>query len=90
MYAFRIHILYIACMRYAVNKKMEVFAKRLKALREEKGLSIRKLASALEINHASYARYEKDTAEPTQEMLLKIAKFFGVTPNYLLGVDDYN
>ena len=34
--------------------------------------------------------YERDTSEPSQEMLVKISKFFGVTLSYLLGEEDYS
>jgi len=68
---------------------MKIFAERLKRLREERELSQRKLAAILGLNHSSYARYEHNTAEPTQEMVLKIADFFGVSVNYLFGTDDY-
>ena len=64
---------------------MEIFAKRLKELRLERNLSLRDIAEVLGIHHTSYENYEKDKSEPTQEMLNKIADFFGVTTDYLLG-----
>jgi len=68
---------------------MKIFAKRLKELRNEKNLSIRKFSQILGIADTSYARYENNTSEPTQEMLVKIARYFGVTVGYLLGEEDY-
>ena len=69
---------------------MEIFAKRLKELRTEKGLTLRDIAKVLDITPRAYARYEKNTSEPKQEMLVRIARYFGVTPNYLLGEEDYS
>ncbi|MCL2570685.1 MAG: helix-turn-helix domain-containing protein [Firmicutes bacterium] len=68
---------------------MKIFAERLRKLREEKSLSIRRFASILGIAGASYIRYENNTSEPTQEMLIKIARYFDVTVGYLLGEEDY-
>ena len=67
---------------------MEIFAKRLKELRNEKGSSLRKVASDLGIHFTTYESYEKNESAPKPEMIVKIANLFGVTPNYLLGVDD--
>ncbi|MCL2846892.1 MAG: helix-turn-helix domain-containing protein [Firmicutes bacterium] len=63
------------------------FAERIKELRNEKKLSQRYMASALGIKLSSYQKYEKG-GEPTHENLIKIAKFFGVSTDYLLGIVD--
>jgi len=68
---------------------MEIFAKRLKELREERGLAKRAFALYLGINEKSYRRYELNTAEPTQEMMVKIADYFGVSMDFLYGRKDY-
>jgi len=64
------------------------FAKRIKELRTEKGLTQTDVANFLNIKQQSYARYENDTAEPSLEMVVKLAAFFNVTCDYLLGVSD--
>ena len=64
------------------------FAKRLKALRENKKLTQRNIASILDISQVSYFRWEQGKTEPNFEMVSKICAFFDVTPNYLLGYDD--
>ena len=68
---------------------MEIFATRLKELRKEKGISQAQMAEYLNIKQQSYMRYENDTSEPLYEMLVKIANFFGVSCDYLLGNSDY-
>ena len=70
------------------TKTMEIFAKRLKGLRETKGLTIREIAQELGISHTAYLKYEHNKYEPTQELMVKIAFFFGVTTDYLYGLSD--
>ena len=68
---------------------MKIFAQRLKDLRKEKGLSQQQFAEYLNIKQQSYARYEADTSEPSYDMLVEIAKFFEVSTDYLLGLEDF-
>jgi len=63
---------------------MTNFQERLKELRKERGLSQRDMAKILEISHAAYAKFEVG-GETNFTMLVKIARFFGVTVDYLLG-----
>ncbi len=62
---------------------------RLKELREEKGLTQNQLAEKLGINSVTYLHYEKEQREPPLSLLAEIAKFYGVTVDYLLGLSDY-
>ena len=57
---------------------------RLKELRQQKNLTQAKLADSLGITQQSYARWENGKVTPTPEKLSKIAKFYGVTTDYLL------
>ncbi|MCL5058337.1 MAG: helix-turn-helix transcriptional regulator [Actinobacteria bacterium] len=61
------------------------FAKRLKILREEKKLSQRELAKLMNMAPSTLAMYEVGKREPNYEMLNRIADFFSVTTDYLLG-----
>lgn len=61
------------------------YGDRLKKLRKEKKLSQQELADKLGINRSTYARYETSTTEPDYETLRKLADFFGVTVDYILG-----
>jgi len=67
---------------------MEIFKKRIKELRSERNLTLREIGEALGIDHTTYSSYETGKAHPKLELFVKIAEFFDVTPNYLLGVDD--
>ena len=62
---------------------------RLKELREEKGYTQKQLADNLGINSVTYLHYEKEQREPPLPLLADIAKFYGVSVDYLLGLSDY-
>lgn len=61
---------------------------RLIALRTQRGESQAEVAAALNIDRSTYNKYEKGINDPTVERLCQLAKYFGVTPDYLLGIDD--
>lgn len=68
---------------------MEVFSKKLKELRLEKGLSQRELAEILKTNNSSVCDWERERSQPDLETLVDIAKYFNVSTDYLLGLTDY-
>lgn len=59
----------------------------LKELRQQKHLTQQELAKILDINLSSYQKYERpnNTIKPSIESLIKIADFYGVSTDYLLG-----
>lgn len=65
-----------------------MFGKRLSALRKQKGLSQYELADRLGYSRGQIANYEQGKREPDYETLRKIADFFDVTTDYLLGRTD--
>ncbi len=69
---------------------MEVLlGKRLKELREERGLTQKELSAMLNLNSVTYLHYEKSQREPPLYLLVEMAKFFEVTTDYLLGLTNY-
>ncbi|QDX92022.1 XRE family transcriptional regulator [Brevibacillus laterosporus] len=63
-----------------------VFKKRLKELRAEKMITQEELARALDIPESTIRRLESsDQSLPRHERLEKIADFFNVSVDYLLG-----
>ena len=66
-----------------------MLGKKLKELREERGLTQKQLATALGLNSVTYLHYEKDQREPPLSLLVEFAKFFDVSIDYLLGLKDY-
>lgn len=59
----------------------------LKELRKSKDLSQSVISKMLDITLQAYQKYEYGTAEPTFDKLCKLADFYGVTTDYLLGRD---
>ena len=67
---------------------MQIFAQRLRALREAASLSREQAANAIQITSRTYQRYENDEREPTAPTIVALADFFGVSADYLLGRSD--
>ena len=67
---------------------MEKFGAILKELREEKNLSQLQLSRLVDISQSSIARYELNQAEPRLSDIRKLAIFFGVTADYLVGTEE--
>ena len=66
-----------------------ILGQRLKEQREEKGLTQKQVADALQLNSETYLHYEKSQREPPLSLLADMAIFFEVSVDYLLGLTDY-
>lgn len=64
---------------------MAQFDKILKLLRSEKKMSQQELANALGISKSSINMYERGDRQPNLNVLEKIADYFNVDIDYLLG-----
>ena len=67
---------------------MDSFGEKLKELRIEKGLTQKELAQELGNAQSAIFYWETDKQEPTISALKKICKFFDVSADYLLGLED--
>ena len=67
-----------------------MFTKRLRALREDSDIKQKEIAEALQIKPNTYNRYECGVNEPDMAMLIKIADYFSVSLDYLLGHQPKN
>ncbi|MDE5753368.1 MAG: helix-turn-helix domain-containing protein [Oscillospiraceae bacterium] len=59
----------------------------LKLLRQKKGLTKKAVAKAIGITERAYIAYEYGERDVSTETLVKLAKYFGVTTDYLLGIE---
>lgn len=63
------------------------FKDRLRMLREEKGLNQKECVRELGVEYANYNKWENGKA-PNYDTLSKLAKYFNVTTDYLLGLSN--
>lgn len=64
------------------------FGKRLKELRKNAGLTQKQLADKIWVTKATISYYEQSERNPSPEILVKLAKVFHVTTDYLLGIEQ--
>ncbi len=57
----------------------------IKNLREDHDLRQRQVAEALNVSQNTYSQYENGVIELTASNLIKLADFYGVSVDYLLG-----
>lgn len=57
----------------------------IRELREAKGINMKEAAKLLDMPYTTYVNYEKGLREPTSEILIQIADFYGTTIDYLVG-----
>lgn len=69
------------------NNAMD-FGIRLKELRTERKVTQTELAKALGCSQSMIAQWETHKNKPTEDFIVKTAKFFGVSADYLLGLID--
>ncbi|AEE91169.1 Helix-turn-helix domain protein [Tepidanaerobacter acetatoxydans Re1] len=65
-----------------------MFNDRIRKLRNDKGLSQRELAKMLKISPSTIAMYELGKREPDIAMFQRLADFFNVPVEYVMGVSD--
>lgn len=66
----------------------KVFGERLRSLRTEKNIGQNALAKALGLSNASISYWETGKQEPCAEAIFKLARYFGVSADYLLGLSE--
>lgn len=67
---------------------MKIFGERIRALRESMNFSQVKFAETFDIGQSSVVRYEKGKASPSLELLVRIADYYDVSLDYILGRTD--
>ncbi len=66
-----------------------VFGRNLQVLRVQSGLSQRKLGENLGVCNQTVSFWETGQREPNLDDLVKIASYFSVSTDYLLGLEKY-
>lgn len=63
-------------------------SERLKQLRTSQDLSQKQLTTIIGISERNYQRYEYGEREPVASVLIKLADYFNVSIDYLVGRSD--
>lgn len=66
---------------------METFGERLRALRQEHNLGQIELAKRLDVGKSIISLWEQNKCEPTLSKLIAMSDFFGVSIDYLAGLE---
>lgn len=67
---------------------INVFKTNLKTLRQERGLGQVELANQLGVSKGIVSLWENGLREPNMYSLINLAKFFKVSIDYLVGLED--
>ncbi|MGN1042474.1 MAG: helix-turn-helix domain-containing protein [Christensenellales bacterium] len=65
-----------------------MFKSLIKELREGAGLSQYALAKEIRVSQSAVAKWELGKTEPTASALISLSKYFKVSADYLLGLED--
>lgn len=66
------------------------FSRKVKELREKKGLTMEKLANELGVRKSRVNMWENNGTVPRQDVLIQLAKYFGVSSDVLLGIEYFS
>lgn len=61
---------------------------RLRDLREDKDLTQEQLVKILKMHKTTYTNYEQGKREPPFELIIRLAKFYNVSIDYIAGLTD--
>lgn len=64
---------------------IRLFGERLRELRTDRNIRQEEIAQHLGITRQAYGKYESDERQPSYNILVKIADYFNVSLDYLLG-----
>lgn len=68
----------------------EIFASRLKMLREQRKVSLEEVAEKIGTTKVTLSRYENSSREPKLSIIYNIAKYFDVEVDWLIGYENDN
>jgi transcriptional regulator with XRE-family HTH domain len=65
-----------------------MFQKRLQEIRTNHKISQKELAQSLQVSQQTIAKWENGKATPNPNMIAKIANYFNISSDYLLGLSS--
>lgn len=67
---------------------ISMFSKRLRQLRDERGLTLIQLSAYTGLGVTTISQYENGKRAPHLIQLIKLSEFFSVSVNYLIGTTE--
>ena len=67
---------------------MNIFAQRIKELRISRNLTLKEVATNIEMSLMAYAHYEHGDRQPSIETINKLCDLYEVSADYLIGRSD--
>lgn len=67
---------------------MDNYYPRLRDLREDHDLSQQQIADYLEMKQSQYSRYERGLRDIPTDVLIRLAKFYNTSTDYILGLTN--
>ncbi len=61
---------------------------RIRGLREDRDLNQQDIADIINVSQSTYSRYESGYLDVPSEVLIALAKYYGVSVDYILGLTD--
>lgn len=61
---------------------------KIRELRISNNLTQQQISDAIGFSHSAISQYENNIIEPTATAIMKLATVFGVSSDYLLGLED--
>lgn len=68
--------------------KNEIICKNLIELRTDANMTQQQIADYLEIDRSNYSKYELGKLTLSVDMLIKLAKLYNVSADYILGLEE--
>ncbi|MBE6957511.1 MAG: helix-turn-helix transcriptional regulator [Ruminococcaceae bacterium] len=68
---------------------MEVYQKRIRDLREDADRTQQQIADILGTSQTMYARYERGASELPIRHLIRLARYYNVSADYILGLEKF-
>ena len=65
-----------------------MYGQRIRELRLDKGLKQSELAEVLHTSQMNVCKYETEQLDLSTTMLIKLCKFFEVSADYILGIEE--
>lgn len=65
-----------------------IYHERIKELREDRDKTQKEIAEYLNISQNTYSQYERDRRGISVEVIIKLANYYDVSADYILGLTD--